>query len=172
MLRCITCNVFHMRQFWRFFYCLAWLDTVPFNWLPCPNNEMYDEAVFSDRFRYQLNMFGLLKLIWLSRLIHAHNAYETDTSKIIASFFRIFYWLDDLIRLNPIVCHAQTGRCTMMRLTLIDSDINWRSVYIDRAISTPWYWCCIWNSYIINHHWKLAWCGKRSLMQNCSETLD
>ena len=36
MVRCITCNVFHMQQFCKWFYCLAWFYTVEFNRLPCP----------------------------------------------------------------------------------------------------------------------------------------
>ena len=108
MVRCITCNVYHMRQFCRFFYCLAWFDTAEFNSLPCPNNEMYDDAVFDDRFRCQLVMFGIRVLIGISRLLHSHIAYKIDTAKIISAFFRISYWLHDLIRLNSIVCHAQT----------------------------------------------------------------
>ena len=171
MVRCITCNVLHMRQFCRFLYCLGWFDTVEFNRLPCPNNEMYDDAVFADRFhyqltmfgiscidmaisilscsycicnrywqnhrsilpnfllfawfdtlefnrlpcsnnkiyddadfadrfRYQLAMFGIRVLIWISPLLHAHIEYEIDTAKIIAAFFRISNCLHDLIRLN------------------------------------------------------------------------
>ena len=102
-----------------------------------------------------IDNFAIPVLIGLSRLLHAHIAYKIDTSKIIAAFFRISYRLHDLIRLNSIVCHAQTTRYTMMRFTLIDFDINWLwlSVYIHRAISTPWYSCCIWNSYIKNHNW-------------------
>ena len=53
---------------------------------------------------------------------------------------------------------------------LIPIDYVW-SVYIHGAISTPWYSYCIWNSYIQNYQWWLAWCGKRSLMQDCSEKL-
>ena len=53
---------------------------------------------------------------------------------------------------------------------LISIDYVW-SVCIHRAISTPWYSYCICNSYIKNHHWQLAWCGKRSLMQGCIEKL-
>ena len=71
----------------QIFYCLAWSDTVEFNRLPCPNNKIYDDAVFADRFRYQLTMCGIRVLIWLSRLPHAHIACEIDTDKIIASFF-------------------------------------------------------------------------------------
>ena len=107
-----------------FFYCLAWFDTVEFNRLPCSNNEMYDDAVFADRFRYHLTMFGIHVLIGLSRLLRGHIAYETDTDKIIAAFFRISYCLHDLIRLNSIVCHVQTTRYTMMWFSMIDSDIN------------------------------------------------
>ena len=56
---------------------------------------------------------------------HAHIAYKIDTDKIILTFFRISYCLHDLIRLNSIVCHVQTTRCTMMWFSMIDSDINW-----------------------------------------------
>ena len=53
---------------------------------------------------------------------------------------------------------------------LVSIDYVW-SVYIHGAITTPWYSYCIWNSYIKNHHWLPLWCGKRSLMQDCSEKL-
>ena len=52
---------------------------------------MYDDAVFADRFRYQLTMFEIREVIGLSRLVHANIAYEIDTAKIVAAFFRIFY---------------------------------------------------------------------------------
>ena len=64
---------------------------------------MFEDAVFSDRFRYQFTMFGIRLLIALSRLLHAHIAYEIDTAKINAEFSRISYLLHDLIRLNLIV---------------------------------------------------------------------
>ena len=156
MVRCITCNVIHMRQFCRFFYCLAWFDTVEFNRLPCPKNEMYDDAVFAIRFRYQLTMFGIRVWILISRLLHAHIAHATDTVKIIAAFCRISNCLPDLIRFSSIVCHVQTTRCKMTWFSTIDSDINYQClecVYIDRAVSTPWHSYCIWNSYIKNQRW-------------------
>ena len=86
---------------------------------------MYDDAVFDNRFHYQLTMLGIRVLIWLSRSFHAHIAYVIDTDKIIAAFFRISYCLLDLTRQNLIVCHVQTTRCTMMQISLIDSAINW-----------------------------------------------
>ena len=92
--------VLHMRLFCRFLYCLPFFDTVEFNRLPCPKNEMYDDTGFAIRFRNQLTMFGIRVLIWISRLLHAHIAYEIDTAKIIAAFLRISYCLLDLIRLN------------------------------------------------------------------------
>ena len=155
MVPCLTCNVFSMRQFCRFFYCLAWLDTVEFNRPVCPDNEMYDNAVFADRFGYQLAMFDIRSLIGLYRLIHAHIVYEIDTAKIIAAFFRISYCLHDLIRLNSIVCHVkkQDVRLCGLRWSIpISIDYDWGE-YTDRVISTPWYSFCIWNSYITNHHW-------------------
>ena len=125
MVRCITCNVLHMRQFCRFLYCLAWFNTVEFNRLPCPNNKIYDDADFADRFRYQLAMFGIRVLIWLSQFFHVHIVYVIDNDKIVAAFFRISYCLLDLIRLNSIVCQDQTTRYTMMPVSLIDSAIIW-----------------------------------------------
>ena len=48
----------------------------------------------------------------ITRFLRAHIAYEIDTAKIISEFCRISYCLYDLIRLNSIVCHVQTTRCT------------------------------------------------------------
>ena len=90
------------------------LYAVEFNRLPCPNDKIYDNVVFADRFRYPLTMFGNRVMIGLSRLIHAHFAYETDTAKIIALFCQISYCLQDLIRLNSIVCHVQITRYTII----------------------------------------------------------
>ena len=59
--------------------------------MPWPNNTMYDDAISADRFRYQLTMFGIRLLIGLSRFLHTYIAYEIDTAKSIAAFFRIFY---------------------------------------------------------------------------------
>ena len=107
------------------FLSFAWSDALDFNRQPCSNNKMYDDAVFADRFRYQLIMFGISVLIGLSRLLRSHIAYEIDTAKITATLFWISYCLNDLIRLNSIVRHIQTTKCTMIRISLIDSSINW-----------------------------------------------
>ena len=72
----ITCNVLHIRKICRFLFCLAWSETVEFNRLPCPNNKIYDDAVFADRFRYHLTMFGMCILIRISRLLSTYIAYE------------------------------------------------------------------------------------------------
>ena len=85
---------------------------------------MYDDAVFAYRFRHQLTMFGVCVLIGLSRLRRAHIAYEIDTPKITAALSGITYCLNDLIRLNSIVSHVQTLKCTMVRISLFDSSIN------------------------------------------------
>ena len=50
---------------------------------------MYDDAVFADRFRFQLIMLEMVVLIGLSRLFHAHIVYEITTAKITAEFNRI-----------------------------------------------------------------------------------
>ena len=107
------------------FLLFAWFDTLEFNRLPWSNNKIYDDADVADRFRYQLAIFGMRVLIWLSWLLHAHIAYLTDGAKFIAAFCRSSYCLHDLIRLNSIVGYVQTIRCTMIWFSMIDSDINW-----------------------------------------------
>ena len=107
------------------FLLFALFDTLEFNCLPCSNNKIYDDADFADRFPYQLAMFGIPVLIWLSWLLHAHIAYITDGAKIIAAFCRISYCLHDFMRLNSIVGDVQTTRCTMIWFSMLDSDINW-----------------------------------------------
>ena len=137
------------------FLLFAWFDTLEFNRQPCSNNKIYYDADFADRFRYQLAMFGIRVLKWLSWLHHAHIAYITDGAKIIATFCRISYCLHDFIRLNSIVGDVRTKRCTMIWFSMIDSDINWlflKCVY-SRGYLDSWYWYCIWNSYIKNHPW-------------------
>ena len=69
---------------------------------------------FADRIRYRLTMFWNGVLIGISRLRHAHIAYDLDTAKIIAAFCRISYCLHDILRLNSIACRFQTTRCMMM----------------------------------------------------------
>ena len=59
---------------------------------------MYDDAVFAIRYRYQLTIFRVRVLIWLSRFFNAHIAYVIDTDEMIAALFRISYCLLDLIR--------------------------------------------------------------------------
>ena len=55
MVRSITCNMFHMGKFCRFFWCLAGSETVEFNRLPCPNKKMYGDEFFAIRFGYLWN---------------------------------------------------------------------------------------------------------------------
>ena len=140
----------------QIFYCLAWFDTVEFNWMRVQKtNKMYDNAVLADRFHCQLTMFRIRVLIGLSRLVHAHIAYEIDTAKIIAAFCRISYCLHDLIRFNLIVYHVQTTRCTKMWFSIIDSDINWLCLkclysqgYVDSLIPILHM-----KALYKNHHW-------------------
>ena len=94
---------------------------------------------FAIWFRYQLPIFGLSVLIWLSRLLHAHIAYAIDTYNIIAAFFRISF-----------VCLIWYT-CIQSFAMIKQQDIRWCSfrgsiplsfayvcnVYIDTAISTP-----------------------------------
>ena len=140
MVRCITWNVFHMRQFCRFFYFLAWFNTVEFNRLSYPNNKMCDDAVFADRFRYQLTMLGIWLLTWLSRLIHVYIAYEIDTDKIIAAFLRISYCLHDLIRsLLYGVSSTNAARLQLVQNTLarvVTGSHSHESSQVQGAVST------------------------------------
>ena len=137
------------------FLLFAWFDTLEFNRLPFSSNKIYDDMDFADPFRYQLAMFGIRGLIWLSWLLNTHIAYITDDGKITAAFCRISYCLHDSIRLNSIVGYVKQQDVRWYGLQwsiLISIDYDW-SVYIHGAISSPWYSYCIWNSNIKNHHW-------------------
>ena len=141
-------------------------ETVEFNRLPCPNNKLYDDSVFADRFRYEWTMFWIPVLICLSRLLHAHIAYEIDTAEF-PIVCMIWY---DWIQSSAMFKHQDVLWCGWRWSILIWIDYVW-SVFIDMAISTPWYSYCTWNSYIKNHYWWLSWCGKRSFMLDCCKTL-
>ena len=153
MVRCITCNVLHIRQFCPFLYCLAWFDTVEFNRLPCPKNEMNDDTVFAIRLSYQVTMFRIRVLIWISRLLHAHIAYEILTAKTIAAFSEF-----------PIVCliwYAWIKSSAMFK----QQDIRWCgfrwsipqsidyvwNAGIEMAILKPSCSYCIYNRWCQNH---------------------
>ena len=114
---------------------------------------MDDDAVLADRYRYQLTMLGIPVLIGLSRLLRAHIAYEIDTAIITAALIWISYCLNDLIRLNSIVRHVQTTKCTMIgfRCSIpLSIECVWNSS-MDRAISTLSCSYCIWNRWCQNH---------------------
>ena len=55
---------------------------VELNLLPCPNDKIYNDKVFADRFRNELAMFDDGVLVRLSRLLRAHIAYEIAVAKI------------------------------------------------------------------------------------------
>ena len=57
------------------------ISIVKFNRLPCPSDKMYDDEVFADRLSYQLIMLEIRLLVRLSRLLHAHLAYEVAVAK-------------------------------------------------------------------------------------------
>ena len=123
MVLCITCNMFHMRQFCRFFYCLEWVDTAEFDCLPYPNKEMYDDAHFADRFRRQLSMFGVIdrSISTPSCSYCIWNRYSQSHRSILPNFL-LFVWFDT-VEFNRL--HVQTTRCTMIWFLMIDFDINW-----------------------------------------------
>ena len=79
------------------FPLFAWFDMLEFSCLPCSNKKMYDDAVFADRFLYQLTMFENRLLIWLSRLIHARiliwNRYCQNHRSFLPNFL-LFAWFD------------------------------------------------------------------------------
>ena len=89
---------------------------------------MYRDAVFADRIRYQLTMFGIRLLIGLSRLIHAHVACEADGSKIIAALCRISYCLDDLktVEFNHLPC----GKSKMYDDVVFDDGFRYQLTYV------------------------------------------
>ena len=104
--------------FCRINYCLHNLIRLnSFNRLPCPNDKMYDDKVFTDRFRYEITMFEVCILIRISWLLHAHVAYEIVLTKITNG-----NWHD-----VGTTCHAGMQKCweTLVQTSKIDT---WMSV--------------------------------------------
>ena len=95
-----------MRQFCRFFYYLAWFDTVEFNRLPYRNDKKYDDVVFADGFRYQLAMFEIRVLIGLSRTPLCSyciwNRYCPNHRGILP-YFLLFVWFGT-VEFNRLPC--------------------------------------------------------------------
>ena len=60
----------------RISYCLRDLIRLNLFVRHALKDMMYDDIVFADRFRYQLTMFEVYVLIWLSGLLYTHIAYE------------------------------------------------------------------------------------------------
>ena len=85
---------------------------------------MYDGQILAGRFRFQLTMFEIS--IGLSRLLHAHIAYEIAISKITAEYCEFLIVQPDLMLLSSIVCRVQTTRSTIMKFELIYSVVNWQ----------------------------------------------
>ena len=59
---------------------------------------MYDDEVFADPFHYQLTMFESPLLVRLSRLLHAHIAYEVAVPKSPQKYAEFPIVLYDLMR--------------------------------------------------------------------------
>ena len=105
----------------QIFYCLTWWDTVEFHCLPCPNNEMYDDAVFADRFHCQLTRVGIRVLIGLSRHLHAHIAYCQNNCRFLPNFL-FFAWFDT-VEFYRLPC--PNNKMYDDVAFEIDSDITW-----------------------------------------------
>ena len=136
-------------KFCRFFYCLAWFYTVEFIRLPCPNNEMYDDAVFADRFRYQFS-------VWNSSTDRAvsipscsyciWNRYFQNHRSILPNFllFARFYTVD----FNRLPCSNNK----MYDDVVFDDRFRYQLTMFEVCIITSWYSNCMWNCYIKKHH--------------------
>ena len=79
------------------------------------------------------------------------NRYCQNHRSILSNVL-LFAWFDAL-EFNRLPC----SKSKMYDDVLFDDWFRYKliyvwGVYIDRVISTPWYWYCIWNSYIKHHH--------------------
>ena len=105
------------------FLLFSMICYVTFNRLPCPNDKMYGNEVFADRFRLQLTMIGVL--IGLFRIFLAHIVYEIAIAKINAEFCRISHcsaWFDT-VGFYRLPC--ANNNMSDVLLSLIDSVMNW-----------------------------------------------
>ena len=131
----------------------VWLYTVEFNRLPFPNDKMYDDAAFADRFRYSLTTSGNRVWIGIPRLLYVHIAYEIDSAKISAAFCRISYCLYDLygwIQSTAVFERQNLRWCSFRWSISLSIDYVWESS-IDSVITTPSCSYCICNRYFQNH---------------------
>ena len=144
MIRCSTCNVYHIRKFF------VWVDTVEFNRMQCQNDKMCDDAIFADWFRYELAMFSIDRAIStpscsyciLNRSCKNHCSILPN----ILLFCMIWYgWIQSSTMFNQ----QDIGWCFFHQSIPISIDYVWR-MFIDMAISTTWYSNCTWNTYCQN----------------------
>ena len=99
------------------------------------------------------------------------NRYCQNHRRILPNF-QLFVWLH-MVEFNRLPCQNDKMYDGVVFADRFRYQLTMFEVFeIDMAISTPIYSYCISNSYIKNHHWELAWCGKRSRMQYCSEMID
>ena len=149
-----------MRQFCRYFYRLAWLETLEFNRVPCTHVKMYDDVVFADRFGYPLTVWE-----WsIDRIISVPpcsywiwNRYCQNHSRILPNFL-FFVWFDT-VEFNRVPCpndkmYDGVVFADWLRIYVLDS-------CIDRIISTPscsyfmWY---IYTAQIIAEFCRIYYC--------------
>ena len=145
MVRCITCNVFHMRQFSRFFNCLAWFVTTNSTHAV---TKQQDVRWCHFRWSIPLSIDYVLNSI-IDRAISTHscsccmwNRWCQNHCSILPNF-QLFAWFNT-VEFNRL----PYGKSKMYDDVVFDDGLRYQltyvwSVYIDRAISTPWYSYCI-----------------------------
>ena len=106
MVLSITCNVFHMRQFCIFCYCLAWFYTVDFSRLPCSKQQ--DVRWCGFRWSIPLSIDYVLNSSTIRNISTPSCSYCTWNSycqnyRSILPYFLLFAWYDT-VEFNRLPC--------------------------------------------------------------------
>ena len=136
----------------QIFVPFVWFDTGEFNRLQFANDKMYDDAVFADRFHYQLTIFRIgLLVCWYCTWKKTELPKSSHSAEFSIVFMIWYDWIQSYAMFK-----TQDVRWCRFRSSIPTSIDNVWSRCIDPAISTPWYTYWIWNSYIKNRQWQLA----------------
>ena len=152
MVRCITCYVFHMRQFYRFFFLLLsmiWYCRIQspavfkqrdvrwcgFCWSIPPSidnvwNSCIDMAISTPSCSY---------CIW--------NRYWQNHRSIFPNFL-LFAWFDT-VEFNRLPCSNNK----MYDDVVFHDRFRYQLTMFEVSILIPWYSYGMWNSYMKNRHW-------------------
>ena len=122
------------------------------NRLPCPNDKIYDDAVFADRSRYQLAMFGIDRAISIPSCSYCiWNRYIQNHLSILLNFV-LSAWFDT-VEFNRAPCSNNKIYDYMVFADWFRYQLTMFEVCVLIGLSRLLDTYIAYSSYIENHHW-------------------